>query len=81
MMGKAVFHQILSNALQNMASRRSIADAGNDYEAIKHHTIAVKLVKEVISGVYVLLLLDEFVESHTIWNPHSSAAWIFTKPC
>lgn len=49
MLGPAAFHQMLSNALLNIRCRRPIYDPSDNYESIKHHGIAVRIVKEGMS--------------------------------
>ena len=49
MLGPAAFHQMLSNALLNIRCRRPICDPSDNYESIRHHGIAVRIVKEGMS--------------------------------
>jgi hypothetical protein len=46
MVDPAAFHQVLSNALLNMSSRRAENNTRETNDCIKHHALAVKLVNE-----------------------------------
>ncbi|KAG4444285.1 hypothetical protein IFR05_000260 [Cadophora sp. M221] len=49
MLGPPAFHQMLSNALLNIRCRRPTCTPSDTYESIRHHAIAVKMVKDGMS--------------------------------
>ncbi|KAH7413156.1 hypothetical protein BKA64DRAFT_346789 [Cadophora sp. MPI-SDFR-AT-0126] len=60
MLGPAAFHQMLSNALLNIRCRRPTCTPSDTYESIRHHGIAVKIVKEGMSEP-VVATSDAFI--------------------
>lgn len=47
-MDPAAFHQVLSNAMMNLALRRARANGSETYDSMKHHALAVRLVNQRI---------------------------------
>src|SRR6187402_3359263 len=60
MIGPAAFHQALSNALLNIACRRTTRDPSEYYDSMRHHAQAVQLVNEGMSDLSSATS-DEFI--------------------
>ncbi|KUJ08478.1 uncharacterized protein LY89DRAFT_724952 [Mollisia scopiformis] len=51
MLDEAAFHQVLSNALLNIASRRPTGAQTETYDAMNHHALAINSINERIKDV------------------------------
>ncbi len=59
-MDPAAFHQVLSNALLNITSRRAENNTRETNDCVKHHALAVKLVNDRITNKH-FAISDEFI--------------------